>query len=378
MAFTEWRSVGSSGVISDTPASSFQYRYYFQHEFYSSDFASTFMVNPQGRWVAQIITADGTVVFEHEVVMKYSITALAGPFGFMLFSWYTDEQNREVTVTIPDPVDVLGDATGYCDPASGSDAIAGTGYLMTTWYSPVYQVPLPAGCKFKIKFHNIGASALRSSLAVISTRVQTAGGLTGARLMSDGMTRLVRPRPGGGLSWTGACDLRALGASGGAALWPYSETAAPASAQVESIVSSTATAGVPFLLHEVKPVVVLQEGSDIAGVVSTDDGTTWGTVMELVSGLTMSGACMGPDGGTIYVLGMMGGSPTVAVCGIERDPVTAAQILRALETFTAEGLPSLPSGLQFLVMQNGVATLVFDKSGSIEAYTSTDGMRSWL
>jgi hypothetical protein len=374
MAFTEWRSVGSSGVISDTPASAFQYRYYIDHEFGPFDLAPRL----QGEWKVQIVTADGVVLFEQTVTLVYYIVSLVMGGILMLFTWWVDLQNQHIDTTVPDPVQTLGHESAYADPAGGGDIIAGNGHLMFEWYSPVYQVPLPAGCKFKIKFHNVGASALRSSLAVISTRVQTAGGLTGARLMSDGMTRLVRPRPGGGLSWTGACDLRALGASGGAALWPYSETAAPASAQVESIVSSTATAGVPFLLHEVKPVVVLQEGSDIAGVVSTDDGTTWGTVMQLVSGLTMSGACMGPDGGTIYVLGMMGGSPAVAVCGIERDPVTAAQILRAVETFTAEGLPSLPSGLQFLTMQNGVATLVFDKSGSIEAYTSTDGMRSWL
>lgn len=90
----------------------------------------------------------------------------------------------------------------------------------------------------------------------------------------------------------------------------------------------------------------------------------------------MTGAVMGPDGGTIYVLGMKSGAPTVAVCGIERN-ADGEQILRASEEFTATGLPDLPTGLHFLTLQNAMATLIIDKSGSIEAYMSTDGMRSW-
>jgi len=372
--FTTWKSLGSDHIIADTPATGFQYRYAVDEEFDYYSLANQGL-NTTDRWSVTIAAPDGTIIFKQDVVLKYSLVYMgAGPM-LIIFVWYISSET--ITTTVPENPPTLASESGYAIPAGGSDFTALAGHIMFDWYSPVYEIALPVGAIFDVTFHTAGAPALRQSEAAVQTRVFAGGGMTGTRMTEDGMVRLVRPRSGGGLEFISGCDVRGLGAVGGAS-WSFSVSDAPSEPQVSSLISARAAAthGIAFYLHQVAPVVIYQESGNLMAVRSSDDGRTWDEAMEIVNGVTMTAAAIGPDGGTISIVGMRGTAPVALVCSFERTAEGVATI-RATDEFAAVGLPSLPLSLQFMQIQNNVYHLIIDNSGCLRYYRSSDGMRSW-
>lgn len=326
MAYTDWRSLGSNHTIADTPATGFQYRYSVNDDF------DYFTLRDGGsiitdRWNVTISAPDGTVIFQQQVAIRYLLTYMGSGALLIIFVWYISSET--ITTTVPEDPPTLAGDEGYAVPAGGSDFTALAGKIMFDWYSPVYEIPLPAGAIFDVTFHTAGTPALSQAEAAVQTRVLAGGGMTGTRMTEDGMVRLVRPRQGGGLEFISGCDVRGLGAVGESA-WPVSTTDAPSEPQVSSLVSSRAAAthGIAFYLHQVMPVVIYQESGNLMAVRSSDDGRTWGEAMEIVSGVTMTAAEIGPDGGTISVVGMR---PNFVVAALSDDHWTAASISNAIE-----------------------------------------------
>ena len=64
-------------MISDTPASAFQYRYYIDHEFTPWDIAFGGS-RLEGKWKVQVVTADGVVIFEQTVTLAYRLRVIMG------------------------------------------------------------------------------------------------------------------------------------------------------------------------------------------------------------------------------------------------------------------------------------------------------------
>lgn len=180
---------------------------------------------------------------------------------------------------------------------------------MFDWYSPVYMIPLPVDAQFDITFHTAGQPDLRQAEAAVQTRVLAGGALTGARMTEDGMLQLVQARQGGGLQFSAACDARGLGAVSDTA-WPFSEATAPGVPQIEAVIttSGAVTQGIPFYLHSVQPVTIAQKSDGIVAFLSQDDGATWSENMVLVSGVQLVAADIGPDGGTIHIVGTRAGA----------------------------------------------------------------------
>jgi len=375
--WSNWKNLrlNRKGLIADTPAVGFQFRYAVD---LTRDWWECDPPLGQAHYKVEIKAGDGTLLFQQQVSFRYVyVTLVSGPL-LLIFTWWLDTNNAKIETTVPSPVFTLGDEKPYYESDNFGDVIAGQAHMMFTLYSGVYMVPLPAGSTFDMREMNIGFGLLDAD-GLIQTRVLQGGELTGVRLMQDGMVRLIQPHQGGGLEFLGACDVRAMGAQpDSASAWPYSGSEAPTRAQVESIVTSAGgvTTGLLFYLHEVTPVVLYQEGAKLRAVRSLDDGLTWRDLMEIANGVTMVAADVGPDGGTIYIVGMRGQQAVGLVCSFERD-AAGQTILRATDEFPAVGLSGLPTSLQMLKIQNGVFHLVVSEGGGIRYWQSVDGMRSW-
>lgn len=373
MGWSQWRSLRSDGTIADTPAQGFQFKYAIDVRipwFHLSPPTGT------ARWEVEIAGSDNTLIFKQKIEFRYMFVSLIiGPMVFM-FTWWPDLQNAKVTTEIPESPATLGGEQPYGDFWAGmGGVVAGEAHMMWDYYSGIYLVPLPAGAKFRVRRANVGLPDLRNSSSAIQTRVMAGGALNAARLMQDGMWRILRPRHGGGWDFTAGCDIRGLGGAGEAA-WPWSASPAPQEPQVISTVSTATGDARLFYLHETTPTVIYIQGTTLRAVRSTDDGVTWGESMVVAQGITMVAADVGPDGATIYVVGKRGSAPVALLLGFERDEFGQA-ILRAVDEFEAVGLPTgLPAG-QVLKAQDGVFHLLVDSGGRIDYYRSTDGMRSW-
>lgn len=369
MPLTDWKSVGSDGVIADTPASQFQYRYSVNNLWNYATLQSGGTMYTD-RWTVRILDSGDALLFRQEVAVTYLFTYMGSGSMLIFFTWYIS--SADVETTDPEDAEFIGDDEGYATPASGSDYTAAGGRVMYDWHSPVFQIPLPEGAYFDIEFHTTGQPDLWNPLAAVQTRVASAGGLAGARMSADGMMRVVRPADGG-LQFVSSGDPRGFDAVGPGR---WSDAEAPSSPQVEAALADESGDAQIFYLHEITPVVLYDTGSEIRAKQSPDDGRTWGEAMDVVSGVRMTAADIGPDGGTIYVVGSRDGSPVVVVCSMERDE-DGAPVLRASQEWPAAGIDSLPTGLQFMRIQNGEAHLLVDDSGTLRYYLSTDGLRSW-
>lgn len=243
---------------------------------------------------------------------------------------------------------------------------------MYDWHSPVYELFLPEGATFEVEFHTAGQPDMSNPLAAVATRTTTAaGGLRGARLAADGMFRLLQPSDDG-LQFVASGDPRAFGAEGPGR---WSSADAPQSPQVQSQIAPDGSDAMLFYLHEVTP-TVLYDRDGVRAKRSYDDGQTWGPEMDIVEGVSMTAADIGPDGGTIYVVGMRDSDPVVVTCSMERD-AEGTPILRASDEWSAAGLPELPAGLHFLEIQNNEAHLLVDDQDTLKYFLSTDGLRTW-
>lgn len=376
MPWSAWHSLTSTGLIAHTPAAGFQFKYAIDITMESWQLEP---VLGDAHFDIEIVASDNTTLFRQTVTFHYVFVSLViGPAVFM-FTWWADLQNAHVTTTVPASPATIGGEQPYGDFSYGTgDVVMGMAHMMWDYYSGLYLVSLPAGAKLRVRRANIGLPDLRDSDSAIQVRVLEGGGLSGARLMQDGMTRLLRQRSGGGLEFVASCDVRSLDAVGEAA-WPYSATAAPATAQITSTVTThtIATQGLLFYLHEIAPLVLYQEGNEVLAKRSGDDGRSWGAEMVIATGVKMVAAEIGPDGGTIYLVGMRGSAAVALVCSFERDE-TGAHLLRATDEFPATGLSNLPTSLQFLKLQNNVAHLIVDQGGTLEYFRSTDSLRTWL
>lgn len=370
--WTNWKSLRSNrkGLIADTPCTGFRFRYPVDmtREYWEFD-------PPTGtaHFSVEIKGPDGTLLFKQRVSFRYTYVTLVANGLLLIFTWWVDMQNARVDTTVPaPPVPTIGTEQPYVIADSFGDVIAGTAHMSFTYYSAEYLIPLPAGSTLDVREMNVGVGLMDAD-GIVQTSVIQGGVLSGRRLSQDGMTRILRPVSGGGLEYAGACDVRGLGARGVNA-WPHSGAPAPSAPQVLGTVE-TSGAGNSRLLYRdtLLPWALYEKGNKLVAKTTFDDGRTWGAAMTIDPNIRLAGAAIGPDGGTIYVLGVRGTSPVALVCSVE-----AGGVLRKTDEFTPEGLPSIPAGLHVLELQNGTFHLLVQQGRALQGFWSFDGMRSWL
>jgi hypothetical protein len=170
-------------------------------------------------------------------------------------------------------------------------------------------------------------------------------------------------------------DVRGFGATGAAA-WGFSDSAAPTVAQASSLVTDQLATAWQLVYLRQRPVVLFGHGGGLWQRTSDNDGVTWNVATELTSGFDFIAADIGPDGGTVYVIGKRVSTIKCLLCSLERlaDGTTT---MRIAEEFTPEGLDDISGGSQLLKLQNGVFHLLVGSGGRLTYYRSEDGMRTW-
>jgi hypothetical protein len=361
--------------MQDTPCRGFQFKYSVLAS-YDAELLGIGLKQRDTTLRVQILTPDGvTVLFDSTIKLKYTLVTL-NLGGMVLFTWWTDMANAKITTTIPSSFTTQGGEQPYTIPGGDSSYTDRECLISYDLYSPRYMIPLPAGAIFKVKFHDAGMAGL--TFVPVQTSVLPGGGVTGARMAQDGMTRLVNAGSSG-LEFVASCDIRALNVNGSdESLWPHSAAPRPIGPQVARPIPGTAGAGFAqiFYLRQIKPVIMFQVGGNIRCAMSDDDGVTWRPIMQIASGADLVAGVMGPDGGTFYLLATRGAAPVAIIASLEPDPAGGGTIIRAIDEYPATGLPSLSPGalLQYV---NGQFLLVVQSGSGISGYLSRDMMRSW-
>lgn len=169
---TAWRHLTSAGVVADTPAVAWQYRYSI-HEQPEVRGLGLGYQTISGSWVMQVLDG-GSLLFEQSVKLELIVVTL-NLGGMALYACFpTGSAGGQVKITTPSPPPAhLGDAAGnlYLEPETSTWG-QGTIYLYATWESPIYLMDLPEGARFKVVFHNIGWPLIHPVFAPFETRVQ--------------------------------------------------------------------------------------------------------------------------------------------------------------------------------------------------------------
>jgi hypothetical protein len=378
-AWTDYKSLTNKsrtkvqGTIADTPALGFGYKYSVLAVFDQVSLGFGFSQQTAKLRVQILAPDETTVLFDSTISLRYTLVTL-DLGGVTLFTWNVDIQNGAAVTTVPEAFLTVATEQPNAIPGGGSDYTDNDCIVQFDLYSGLYLIPLPAGAIFKVKFHNEGMAGL--TYLPVQTTVLPGGGIEGTRLMQDGMFRLVRvATTGTGLRFIAGCDVRGLGASGAAA-WDFSTSAAPTTPQVESLVTERLASAYQLVYLRQRPTVLYNAGRNLWAQTSDDDGATWGMATELTTGFDFTAADIGPDGGTVYVIGKRGNTTKCLICSLERD-AAGVSTLRLSEEFEPAGLEDLAAGRQFLKLQNGVFHLLTDNAGSMVYYRSEDGMRTF-
>jgi len=397
VALTAWKSLTSQGVIADTPAAGFRYKYAANFEVYLGDSPGgraavawsalgagiptpgLHSTSFKGRWKLRIITPSEETIFEQEVELTYWFVALLmamfGGVAFSSFTWWISAENITTTVCghrleEGEKPAILGGAAevGYADPAGGADYTTDTAYFWSDWISPVYLLNIPAGSRIKIDFHNIGLSGLRSSLAAVQTQVVAATGafcrlpgygmLVGARAGSDGMEAYAWHAPWGAppdLEWDEPLWSSGVGTSGGRAVWvPY------------------VGGGRVALLWEGLGAILYAESDNLA------DADGWEGPATVLPGHTLLGADRDTDG-TLYILARNGDGQVV---GYRASRSLNREVLLRLSQPTpcmmADGSGALSlTSVDYFEVDHGVAHVVVDRGSGLDYYQGMNGLATW-
>lgn len=302
MEWSPWTAVDSDGRISPSvlPASLWQLRWFVRWDFHVP---ALDMWNPihttrtPGRWRWQVLRGD-VVVFDQEVSINGTMLIIMGVLG----QWVPDTRHPSgVNTTVPVPPPVFGaDPSRWTqDPATGRwDNPAETGYLtdvdgnhygtsfsLTFWYtSDAYEIPLAAGDRIAVPFHNVGAYWM-VKLANVQIRTVSAGAFD-AMVDDAGFTRIAAP---------GLSQLTQLFAADGAHFLPRK---AGLTLQDPSIGKEPTNALVVGGMWRQLGWVV---------VTSDDDGITWGTpTLVFETGYSNVRMAVARDG-TVIAVGQKGG-----------------------------------------------------------------------
>lgn len=322
----------------------------------------------------QILQADGvTLVWDCTFTVPILVTPGGGPFPA---TWSVENAAADTTVPAT-PFHIFG----LTKPIVGGSVSeepdvfplnSGDPPVNFEMYTAGYLIPIPAGATCKVKFHNIGSAGLTFSPILISL-LPGGPALSARYLRADGMHRAIIPATGAGLQYVAACDPRALGAGN----WQWSGVAAPTGPQVQSIVTTDTAAQAPSLLYanEHTPVVFWQSGTTLKAKRSFDDGLTWSAEMDITPNVTTKiASAAGPDGGTFYHLGLLGGAVTMVVASIEIG--ATGPTVRQVDSYPATGLPTSLSGgnLEYV---NGAWYLHTLTGATLQTWVSTDEGRNW-
>lgn len=382
MPLTAWKHVSSAGVIADTPAASFQYRYTIAED----GVTPGFLLNGNqisGKWTLEIVDEAGTVYFGQTVELRLMVVTLdfGGVAFYVVFPLDAAGAYR-VTTTVPSAVTVLGDPTGIftVDPETSSSGM-GSFSVYATWESPVYQVALPAGARFHVVFHNVGWPTLATPYAPFWTRVGEGSVWTAARSPELGFVWIAEAQ-GDGIHVTAGGDRRAFDTGAGG--FPWAPEAVPLSAPFSAVVGGTGATS-PWLLRfphrKTGWILLWQQGGHLQASASWDNGQSmsWSEPMVALTGYTPLAAEVAPDGSGVYVIakgqaGMVGALLPLSFSDGALRIVDAIPWNLALDDGTA--MPTF-SGMGKLCFSGSWAILIVDGGGSTLTYVSSDGLRTW-
>lgn len=400
MALTEWRSTTSDGVLADTPASGFRYKYGMEFALYLSQSPGAMAAlawsaigagtptpgmhttKIDTTWKVHIEDPNGTTLFAQTVELEFWFVALLmsmmGGVAFSTFTWWLNDTAGTIETTVcngqeleegESPQTLTGAEVGYASPAGGADYSTDYAIFMTDWVSPVYYCSLPAGSTFHIDFHNAGYSKLRHSLSSIQTQMLAATGafrrlpgygmMVGARSAGDGMEAHAWHAPLGeppDLSWDSPVWSSALEGGAGRAAWvPY-----PGGGRVA-------------LVWEALGSIRYAESDNLAA------DTGWEGPVTVLAGHTLLGADRDTDG-TLYLLtknedGQVVGYQVSRAVNRE-DLVRTGPAIPCVMRTTGEPL-SLTS-VDYFEVDGGVCHVVVDRGDGLDYYQGLSGMSMWL
>lgn len=210
--WTEWKHVQSNGTIpSDLlPCTAIQMRWFCMWDYDIVD-TSRMTDELKGSWTWQIVDAGNRIYFKSQVKCSIQFTWMSFGMGFAFTTWSWNSASDRVLTTFPEwsgrPLDASGNPVWanptnwrgtsvpyapateqpYFDPGGGDCEVAaaeGSGEdrmttftIYTTWHSGIYNVQIPAGCKWQVPFHNVGATDLSKKLANLEMRTSKGGDL---------------------------------------------------------------------------------------------------------------------------------------------------------------------------------------------------------
>lgn len=396
MALTDYKALTSKGVIADTPASGFRYKYIQEMNFYLDDTAGAWaalawsalglgVATPgmhtaqvKNKWKVHIEGPGGEKLFEQTVEVKYTFVALLmsmmGGVALGMWTWWASGET--ITTTICDgkvlgegeKPRTLGVEAGYSVPAGGSDYGTDHAIIWDEWFSPIYYCNLPAGSTFHVDFHNVGLSALRSSLSAIQTQVMEATGafcrlpgfgmIVGARSGGEGMEVHAWHSPLGKperLSWEAPVWTSGVGTSGGRAQFvPY-----PGGGRIA-------------LVWEGNGAILYAESCNLG------DLNGWEGPATVLPGHTLLGAD-GDTDGTVYLLTR---DPAGAVVGYRLsrsvDRETLVRVSEPVPCLMESGQPLTLTSVDRFEVRGGVAHVIVDRGTSIDYYQGLHGMAVWV
>jgi hypothetical protein len=383
---TPWRHVNSQGVIADTPGTRLQYRFTFHEE--------VPVIVPlmdgtliKGYWHVQILDAAGGLVMDQEVEVRGLVVSL-NLVGVAFYVFLPDDSGTKVKTTLADgsSPEFMGPEEGIWTDDTWENPGWGQGdfYLWATWTSPVYQVVIPGGARFRIVKHTVGIVTLRPAVASIETRLEAGAAAAALRSPEHGMVWLARP-VSNGIEVIGTVDLRGVATQ--APALPWSPDAPVCSAPLRSLLPVT-NASRPALVRlrcRTHLALVYQQGQAVWAAHCWTNGQdtpagTWSDPMRLASNCTLLAVAPTPDGSMLYLLVKQGGQVCRVACAAEfvdgykvfREGTPEPVILDDGSPF-----PALADQLHSLFISGGVATLVAAGGLTVEAYTSNDGLRTW-
>ena len=204
-AMSAWKHLTSAGVIADTPASAWQYRYSIHEEVTPRGWGLGYQTLT-GSWVMQVLDG-GSLLFEQTVsIQVVAVTLNLGGVAFYA-CFPTNNAGGNVAITVPSGgVATLGDPAGnlYLEPET-SEWGQGSFHLYATWESPIYQMALPAGARVHVVFHNVGWPTIWPVFAPFETRVQAPAGIA-ALIDEPGIHRIFSPGEGARLTQRASTD----------------------------------------------------------------------------------------------------------------------------------------------------------------------------